>query len=111
MEEDDRLVGTITDRDIVLRCVAQVKDGETRARDVMTHDIRYSFEGEDLERVMENMAEQQVRRLPVMNEQKRLVGVLFLADAARLYSPDVAGVVLSGVVSPGGHHAGDLANG
>ncbi|SRR5258707_11918545 len=111
VEEDDRLVGMLTDRDIVTRVVARGKDGSARVRDAMTQDVKYCFENEELEDVIENMADIQVRRLPVMNKDKRLIGVLSLADAARLYSPDAVGVAFSGVVSPGGQHAGDASRG
>ena len=71
--EGDRLIGMLTDRDVTVRLVAEGRDpGQTKVRDVMTADVRYVFEDEDLEHVAENMAEQQVRRLPVMNRQKRL---------------------------------------
>jgi len=107
VEEDDRLVGMLTDRDIVIRCVVQGKDGSARVRDAMTKDVKYCFENDDLDEVMENFAEIQVRRMPVMSADKRLVGILSLADAARCYSADAVGVALSGVVEPGGLHAGD----
>lgn len=108
VSHNDKLVGMVTDRDIVTRCVAQGKDGEARVRDAMTRDVKYCFEHDELDEVMENMAELQVRRMPVMNEGKRLVGVLSLADAARCHSPDTVGVAFSGVVSPGGEHAGQI---
>ena len=111
VEERDRLVGMLTDRDIVTRAVAQGKDGSARVRDAMTSDVKYCFDDEDLDLVMENMAEIQVRRLPVMNRDKRLVGVLSLADAARCHSPEATGIAFSGVVSPGGVHAGDAGRG
>jgi CBS domain-containing protein len=97
----------ITDRDIVIRCIAQGKNGDARVRDAMTNDVKYCFEQDDIDDVMENMAEIQVRRMPVLSEDKRLVGVVSLADAARMHSPDLVGVALSGVVMPGGYHAGD----
>ena len=99
--DKDRLVGMITDRDIVTRCVASGKDGDARVRDAMTQDVKYCFEDADLDETLENMAEIQLRRLPVMSRQKRLVGIVSLADAARCYSPDAVGVAFSGVVSPG----------
>jgi CBS domain-containing protein len=106
VEEDDHLVGMLTDRDIVIRCVARGKiDG--RVRDAMTKDVKYCFEDDDIDAVMENMADIQVRRLPVLTAQKRLSGILSLADAARCFSADAVGVALSGVVTPGGEHAGD----
>ena len=107
VEQDDRLVGMITDRDIVTRCVATGMNGDARVGDAMTKDVKYCFEDEDIDEVMENMAEIQVRRLPVMSRAKRLVGVLSLADLARCYSADATGVAFSGVVAPGGQHAGD----
>jgi len=107
VEQDDRLVGMITDRDIVTRCVAKGINGDAHVRDAMTKDVKYCFEDEDIDDVVENMAEIQVRRLPVMSREKRLVGVLSLADLARCYSADAAGIAFSGVVAPGGQHAGD----
>jgi predicted transcriptional regulator len=78
-----------------------------RVRDAMTKDVKYCFEDDDIDAVMENMADIQVRRLPVLTAQKRLSGILSLADAARCFSADAVGVALSGVVTPGGEHAGD----
>jgi CBS domain-containing protein len=98
--DKDRLVGMITDRDIVTRCVASGKDGDARVSDAMTKDVKYCFEDADLDETLENMAEIQLRRLPVVNREKRLVGIISLADAARYYSPDAVGLALSGVVSP-----------
>jgi CBS domain-containing protein len=98
--DQDRLVGMITDRDIVTRCVASGKDGDARVRDAMTTDVKYCFADADLDETLENMAEIQVRRLPVVNREKRLVGIISLADAARSYAPDAVGVALSGVVNP-----------
>jgi CBS domain-containing protein len=100
VEENDRLVGTITDRDIVVRCLAKGGDGDARVRDAMTKDIKYCFEDEEMEHVITNMAEIQVRRLPVMNRKKRLVGVITLADAALNYSPESAGGALSEICTP-----------
>jgi CBS domain-containing protein len=103
--ENDRLVGTITDRDIVVRAVAEGKDGNATVRDVMTKDVKYCFEDEDIERVVQNMGDIQVRRLPVLNRDKRLVGVITLADAALKEDPATVGIAMSDVVVPGGAHA------
>jgi len=103
--ENDRLVGTITDRDIVARAVAQGKDGQARVRDAMTQDVKYCFEDESIEDVVQNMSYIQLRRLPVVNRDKRLVGIVSLADAAMKYDPAAAGDAMSGVVEPGGSHA------
>ncbi len=81
--EGDRLVGMLTDRDVALRLVAEGRDpARTKVREVMTPDVRYVFEDEELGHAAENMAEQNVRRLPVVNRNKRLVGVLSLGDLA-----------------------------
>jgi uncharacterized protein (DUF2267 family)/CBS domain-containing protein len=103
--ENDHLVGTITDRDIVARAVAKGMDGHSRVRDTMTRDVKYCFEDERLDVVIENMGDIQVRRMPVVNRNKRLVGIVSLADAAMKYDPAAAGVGMCGVVEPGGSHA------
>lgn len=80
--ENDRLVGMITDRDIVVRALAQGKAGDTRIRDVMTQDVKYCFEDDDLDDVASNMSDQQIRRLPVLDKNKRLTGIVSLGDIA-----------------------------
>src|SRR5437867_1980446 len=65
--ENDRLVGMITDRDIVVRALARGKDGQSKIRDVMSHDVKYCFDDDDLASVAANMGDVQVRRLPVVN--------------------------------------------
>jgi len=80
--EEDRLVGMITDRDIAVRAVAQGLDCETPIRQVMTRDVKYCFEDEFATHVADNMGEIQVRRLPVLDRSKRLVGIVALADLA-----------------------------
>jgi CBS domain-containing protein len=107
VQDGDRLVGMITDRDIVTRCLAQGRGASCRVRDAMTHDVKYCFEDEDLDHTLENMAEIQLRRIPVMSRNKRLVGVLTLADAARSHDPAAIGAAFCAVVEPGGDHAGD----
>src|SRR5437763_5597560 len=77
--ENDRLVGMITDRDIAIRAVALGKGPETAVREVMSADqVLYCYEDEELDKVAKNMGEVQVRRLPVVNREKRLVGILSL---------------------------------
>jgi CBS domain-containing protein len=108
--ENDRLVGMITDRDIALRVTGEGRDPQqTRVREVMTPDVRYVFEDEDLEHVADNMAEQQVRRLPVVNRSKRLVGIVSLGDIATQRSGSGAGRALRGIARPGGRHATEAA--
>jgi CBS domain-containing protein len=103
--ENDRLVGMITDRDIAVRAVAEGKNpGQTRVRDVMTTEVRYVFDDDAVEEAAENMAELQVRRLPVISRDKRLVGILSLGDIAREHEPQQAGEALQGIARPGGLH-------
>jgi CBS domain-containing protein len=103
--DGDRLVGTLTDRDIAVRGVAAGKGPDALVREAMTADVRYCFEDEDLAEAAQNMGELQVRRLPVLNREKRLVGVLSLADTALNYSPQVAGSALCAIVEPGGERS------
>jgi CBS domain-containing protein len=82
--ENDRLIGMVTDRDIVMRAVAEERPaGNTTARQVMSQGICYCFEDDDAEGAAQVMAKHQVRRLPVLNRNKRLVGVIALADLGR----------------------------
>jgi CBS domain-containing protein len=81
VRDGDRLAGMITDRDIVVRCIAEGKDPEeTTAGEVMTSGILYCYDDEDAKDVAKNMAETKVRRLPVLNRDKRLVGIVSLGD-------------------------------
>jgi CBS domain-containing protein len=81
--ENDRLVGMVTDRDITVRAVAKGRaPSDCTVRDVMTSDVKYVFEDDDTEDVARNMADLQVRRLPVLNRDKRLVGIVSLGDLA-----------------------------
>ena len=82
VSENDQLVGMITDRDIAVRAIAQGKGPLTSVGEVMTSDVKHCFENEDTDHVARNMADQQVRRLPVVNRDKRLVGILSLSDVA-----------------------------
>jgi CBS domain-containing protein len=104
--ENDRLVGMLTDRDIAVRVVAKGKAGRTaRVRDAMSHEIKYCFEDEDFDHVVRNMGQEQVRRLPVMSRDKRLVGIVALADIAVESDGEKAGDALAGVSRPGGQHS------
>jgi CBS domain-containing protein len=100
----DRLVGMITDRDIALRAVAGGKGPETLVRDVMSGEVMYCFDDEDIEHVAHNMGELQVRRLPVVNRDKELVGILSLGDVATLHGSGAAGSALGDISQPGGAH-------
>ncbi len=81
--DNDRLVGMITDRDITVRAVAQACDPRTTTvKDVMTPDVVYCFEDQDVQEAARLMQEHQVRRLVVLNRDKRFVGIVSLGDLA-----------------------------
>ena len=81
VEKEDRLIGMLTDRDIVVRVVAGGKDpAKTRVEDVVSDHVKYCYEDEEVEHVAENMHALLVRRLPVMNRDKRLVGIVSIDD-------------------------------
>jgi len=103
--EDDHLVGMITDRDIAIRAIGAGKGPDTPVRDIMTAEVKYCFEDEELSQVAKNMAGLRLRRLPVVNRKKRLVGILSLGDVALVESNRVSGSALSGVSQPGGPHS------
>ena len=102
--EDDRLVGMITDRDIAVRCVAKGNGPDAKIRDIMSRDVKYCFLDQDIDEVTRNMAEIQVRRLPVVDRDKRLVGIVSLGDIATGGEAMEAGEALSGISMPGGQH-------
>jgi CBS domain-containing protein len=80
--EDDRMIGSISDRDIAIRAVAEGKDAGTKVRDVMSEGIAWAYEDDTVEQAAKIMSERQVRRLPVVNRDKRLVGIVALGDFA-----------------------------
>lgn len=106
VEENDRLVGMITDRDIAVRAIAEGRGPDTRVRDVMSTEIKYCFEDQSVDEVTQNMGDLRVRRLPVVNRDKRLVGILSLGDLAlEDGAQDEAGEALSQISRPGGSHS------
>jgi CBS domain-containing protein len=106
VEENDRLVGMLTDRDIAVRAVAEGHGPDTPIRTVMTQEIRYCFEDQSIDEVTQNMAEQRIRRLPVLSREKRLVGILSLGDLAiDETAQEEAGEALGGISRPGGQHS------
>jgi CBS domain-containing protein len=106
--KDDRLVGMITDRDIAVRAVASGKGPDAKVRDVMSAEIAYCYEDEPIEDVLENMAELQVRRMPVVDRGKRLVGIISLSDLAANGGTARIGEALGGIARPGGQHSQTL---
>lgn len=82
--EHDRIVGMITDRDITVRGIAEGKDPKkVEAREIMSTNILYCYEDQTIDEVTQNLGENQIRRVPVLNRQKRLVGILSLGDLAQ----------------------------
>ncbi|PCI57288.1 MAG: inosine-5-monophosphate dehydrogenase [Alphaproteobacteria bacterium] len=81
--ENDRLIGTVTDRDITLRAVADNLNTSTQVRDIMTPQLMYCYDDQSVDEICQNMAEIKVRRLPVVNRDKRLVGTVSLGDLAQ----------------------------
>ena len=80
--ENDRMIGTISDRDIAIRAVAEGKGADTKVRDVMSEGIAWAYEDDSVEEAVKIMSERQVRRLPVVDRDKRLVGIVALGDFA-----------------------------
>jgi CBS domain-containing protein len=100
--ENDRLIGMITDRDIVTRCVAEDRQpSQCLVREAMSKKICYCFEDDELDAAAHIMAEHQVRRLPVLNRNKRLVGVISMADLSQS-EPEIVKSALEGISQPTG---------
>ena len=99
--ENDHLVGMITDRDIAVRGIAEDMGPDAKIRDVMTPEVKYCFADQEIDEIAENMADIQVRRLPVVDRDKRLVGIVALGDFA-VESSDIeaAGEALSEISKP-----------
>jgi len=106
VEENDRLVGMITDRDIAVRAVAAGRGPDTAVSEIMSREIKYCFEDQSVEEVTQNMGELRIRRLPVLTRDKRLIGILSLGDLAiDEGARDEAGEALGGISRPGGQHS------
>jgi len=104
--EQGRLVGMITDRDIAIRAVAEGRNPHTAVRDIMSSEVLYCFDDEEIAAVAENMADNKVRRLPVISRDKRLIGVISLGDLSHSDGGGRhAGTALGSISEPGGKHA------
>ena len=101
--EKDHLVGIITDRDITCRAVAKGDDiSKLTAGDVMTEGVVYCRDTEDLQDAIHIMEDKQIRRMPAIDEDKRMVGMLSLGDVSHATSQQIAGEVVKAVSD---HHA------
>jgi CBS domain-containing protein len=106
-QNDRRLIGVVTDRDIAIRCVADGKDGSCRVRDVMsTDDLATCNMNDDVNNVMQAMRTEKVRRIPIVDERGSLVGIVSQADVL-LKTRDThrAGETVEEISEPGGRHA------
>jgi CBS domain-containing protein len=101
--ENDRLIGMVTDRDIAIRGLANGKDpSKLTARDVMTKGVIYCRDNEDVEEAARTMESKQIRRLPVIDANKRMVGMISLGDVSRVALQEVTAEVIRAVSA---HHA------
>jgi CBS domain-containing protein len=105
VRENDRLVGMITDRDIAIRGVALGKGPDAKVADVMNAEVKYCFDDQEIGEVLRNMGELQLRRMPVLDHDKRLVGIISLGDMAANGLTQLAGDALSDISRPGGQHS------
>jgi CBS domain-containing protein len=102
--ENNMLVGMVTDRDIAVRAVAAGKGPDTPVRDVLSKEVLFCFDDQDLEHVAKSMGLARVRRVPVLARDHRLVGILSLGDVA-LRSPEAAGSAVRELSKHGGPHS------
>jgi CBS domain-containing protein len=104
--ENERLDGMITDRDIAIRGVAEARDPTvTAVRTVMSPEIVYAYEDQNVKEAAHIMEEKQIRRLPILNREKHLVGIVSLGDVATEASADLSGEALREICQPAGAHA------
>lgn len=105
VDDGNRVIGVITDRDITVRAVALGKNpDDTQVREAMSPGVKYVHDYDDVDDVADTMADLQIRRLPVVDRDERLVGIVSLADIARDRRPRKAGEALQGISRPGGQH-------
>lgn len=105
VQQDDRLVGMITDRDIAVRAVAEGKSPDTLVREVMSSEVLYCFDDQEIKDIARNMGEVKVRRLPVLNRDKRLVGIVSLGDLALNKEPELTASAVTNISKHGGRHS------
>jgi len=99
------LKGMVTDRDIAVRAVAEGRGPDTPVRDVMTDDILFIYDDQEVEDAAMLMSDRQVRRLPVKSrDNDSLVGIVSLADVSRSDQGEAASIALGGITDPGGEH-------
>jgi CBS domain-containing protein len=102
--DGERLIGMITDRDIAVRGVAEGKGPDCTVRDLMSSDVICARDTDDVLAVAQRMSDAQVRRLPVVDADERIVGMVSLGDLSREAQSNAAATALEGVSQPGGQH-------
>ena len=102
--EGDKVIGIITDRDIAVRGVAEGRGPDTPVSELMSDGVICAREDEDIDIVAQRMSDEQVRRLPVLDADDRLCGIVSLGDLARETNGQTAEQALEGVSAPGGQH-------
>ena len=102
--EDDRVIGMITDRDIAVRGIAEGRGPDCSVRDLMSEQVICAREDDSIQDVAQRMIQAQVRRLPVVNDQEKLVGIVSLGDLSRETTGQAASQALEGVSAVGGDH-------
>ena len=102
--EGDRVVGMITDRDITVRGVAEGRGPDTPVSELMSDGIICAREDEDIETVAQRMSQEQIRRLPVLDADDKLCGIVSIGDLARETRSESAHEAFEGVSAPGGQH-------
>jgi len=103
--KNDRLVGIITDRDIAIRAVGTGRAPDAKIRDVMSEEVKYCFADDEVDDILYEMAQQQIRRMPVVDRNKRLVGIVSISDLASYGETMRAGETLGEIARPSGLHS------
>ncbi|WP_309089352.1 CBS domain-containing protein [Phenylobacterium sp.] len=101
--DGDKVQGMVTDRDIVVRAVSEARSFDTPVSEVMTADVEYCYEDDDIAQAADKMAELQVRRLVVLDRDQRLVGIVSLGDIAQQGKDKTTGQALEEISEPNRH--------
>lgn len=103
--DNDKLIGIVTDRDIAIRGVARGRPPEANIREVMSNEVKYCYVDQDADDVLANMGDIQVRRLPVVDRKKRLVGIVSISDLAGNGDARAVGEALGDIARPSAQHS------
>ncbi len=102
--ENEKIIGMVTDRDIAIRAVAEGKDPKsTKVRDIMTKETYYCYDDQAVDEICKNMGDLKVRRMPVVNRDKRLVGVVSLGDVSQVAAAADVGECQQQITEGTGH--------